>query len=531
MAAHCALVHYPTFPYSLRALTPHARLATMAGGLANAGHDPVIWDAGTVEMLARRASGIACGQLRQTTDSLIGHIADGLSIRNAVRNLRAHEQKVVAGWARALTANRPPDLLVFTVDAPEEWGGICELATLIKQSWPGTPQFITGAIPTQYSTLLNFRNRSFAGIIREGDEEALCALADTVGQPSLWRGIQGLILADSEASDAKPYSPGPVSMPVYDAGVYPAMAGDAKLRVFSIHERVPQSQSPWRDSSASIRRDTDIAREVRTVQSRYEGAAFVFEDRNVPTGAIARLSHRLLRDGLDVLHARAAHVCDITPDTMPLLRAAGCCSLGLHVFTGSQLLLDRVYGAPIGVTEIEHRIHAAKTHGFYTVAQFHFPCVEDDYHTEAETLRLVQRTRPHGALVHPPMHAGLFRPAAQWRADAFGRRVAGAPGSMPGLDFSPNRLSTIYRGTECLEHGFAEIETPTRVSAELALVAAVLGWEGDEAEFAERMQEQLAHGDPIRVSSLVESFNYRLAARARAEEAGGFTRFQAVVGN
>ena len=103
-------------------------------------------------------------------------------------------------------------------------------------------------------------------------------------------------------------------------------------------------------------------------------------------------------------------------ENIPLLVLAGCRSVSVAVPTGSQRLLEDFYHAPYCVSQVEatfERIHAADV---LSTIELTYPNPMDDYHTAAETLRLLKRTQPTTVEIHLPDVA----PGDAWYERAIG---------------------------------------------------------------------------------------------------------------
>jgi hypothetical protein len=193
-------------------------------------------------------------------------------------------------------------------------------------------------------------------------------------------------------------------------------------------------------------------------------------------------------------------VSQFTPQSLADLAASGCRSVSVQADSGSQYLLDEFYGSPWTVTEMERVFRASRFHGLYTVGEFTYPCPRDDYHTRAETERIVRRSQPHAVRVEP------LEPATAKRAD---RRAADA-------------MRQAFRA-----HGLS-----TEISAEMALMADLAGHGGEEPAFQETVERQLRTMDVAGLRTTIERINHGIATSVPSAESGSsHLAFRDAIGN
>jgi hypothetical protein len=217
------------------------------------------------------------------------------------------------------------------------------------------------------------------------------------------------------------------------------------------------------------------------------------------------------------------------------------------VDTGSQMMLDDYYGKGFGVSETESVLRASRQAGIYTVARFTYPTPADDYHSEAETLRLIDRTRPHLVLAAPPELA----PDSHWMRESehFGFRVdteayhRHAAGERPllGVPTHPWEGETFRADGKPWRKLMLELDTLQREAMKrgaatagcerLALMARVSASGCAEDEFARAFMRGLITGDAVAVGELTAKFNARATTPENAIMFRPFVPVLAAVGN
>jgi hypothetical protein len=204
------------------------------------------------------------------------------------------------------------------------------------------------------------------------------------------------------------------------------------------------------------------------------------------------LERALLSSDLRITYATSIDPAETPRTRLGLLSASGCVAIDIPVFSGSQLLLDRHYRKQFTVTQVERLARTARFSGLFTSMHFEFPCVDDDYHTEDETVRLIGRANPNSAMISPPCAAAAARPGPL------------------ALEFGPIRRRARVRALkQCasLCGKVHELNVPTGVDAATALIASLAGFRGRESAFVEHVGLQLLSGDTTGLAETIEQIN------------------------
>ena len=147
---------------------------------------------------------------------------------------------------------------------------------------------------------------------------------------------------------------------------------------------------------------------------------------------------------------------------------------------------------------------------------FSYPSVEDDYHTKAETFRLIQRSKPNGALIAipPQEHRNLS--------------------DLKKRSTSKKKLRTQSEIRREHDEFCDEIEShgiSTQVTAPIALMAKLSGYRGQEEEFLQAITYQLMAGDVPGIQAAIEQINQASRKASNTIAFTPFNRLQFVVGN
>jgi len=568
MSTRSVLVSIPGYPFSLETLLPSHRLATLAGCLLDAGHETQIRDLGTAETLDR----LFPEQLRPATETLADGLFSGAPasslasltalwrMRGMGREIRARQHALAQEVADNLASTEGIDFVVFAIEDGAELKGVLSAAKRLRAAAPAVRTAAVGRFVQRYGAHLAGMSAVFDCLCLGDAEGALVAWAGRLDRPETWADIPNLALAhrgDQPQPWARTYDCNMDSLPApaYDAVTYPALAEAAKFKVFTLEcgrgcERgCPACAEPEINGPALRARSPrtvcdDMSRLVREHGTR----AFRFLGPVSPG-----VSYEVLSRGLDVRTCQNVPIAEADPALFAALRAAGGEAISFRAETGSQWLLDEYYKRPYDITTAERALRSCRASGLLTTVRFTYPCPADDYHTRAETLRLIERTRPDAALIGLPEVV----PGAPWctRADAFGfdvdmagflRRAALGRdrSSIPLREWtaltpclgSPYRIGLrsllqAARDGELLAQEVEALGVSTVLTVEMALAARVSGHEGSERGFCSLLRRQIFTGDAAGVADAAVRFNERAARVAADTGLGARAPLLAAVGN
>jgi len=274
---------------------------------------------------------------------------------------------------------------------------------------------------------------------------------------------------------------------------------------------------------------------------------FRFTGPGTPAFHAEAVAHGILAARMSVAYSQTFPPNYAEPGIAAVLRESGCEACAVRLDSGSQRLLDDYYGRGFGVTEVEQMLRACVAEDIFTEARIMYPSPRDDYNSRAETLRIVNRARPHTVTVVPPEAP----PGSDWHCwlDEFGFSLPEKPYSrwIAGEDdlemacAGRGEASPIRVGPRLLrktEREYAEIVAELRetgvnttVSAEVALLARVADYGGREAEFQRAIRRAILSGDALALASALEGFNRRACVPPHTIVCRPFTPVLAAVGN
>ncbi|MCC6487351.1 MAG: hypothetical protein IT364_07610 [Candidatus Hydrogenedentes bacterium] len=565
MKTRSVLVYCPGYPFDPEALMPSRTLAAAAGSLLEAGHVTHIRDYGTVECVERLVGGKVGEAAKAVAESLVANSASNplqtlhalWRVRAADRAFRVRMKSLACEIADGVANLKGLHFAALMMNVAEdvEWAAL--IARRLRASRPKLRILAFGRIPELYGESL-LRHYPVFDCLCAGDIEfSLLAFAEKAESPQTWHSIPNLLLMEPggpcAAARSDGGSLGGLPAPAYEPDVYPALRAEQKLKLFGLEDNrgagVFGHAFPRAGGHAGVRMKPVVAvcNEMWRVATLYGARAFSLCGGEAPASHMAAVAHEIVRRGMNVVYSRMSNVRGVAPAVFPTLSASGCVAMSFRIDTGSQRLLDDFYGRGITVTEIESVLHGAKKAGLYTIARFTYPCPEDDYHTHAESLRLIERVRPHVAPVEIPE----LLPTSRWYESPghFGYSLSCDDLVLEAVRCArkfplpenvwrsvPQRVGGLSTAQviAAQQELIADIESRGIVASvpeKLARLARLAGYSEREREFGRRVQEEFLRGDTAGIATLVDQFNEVACVPAKGVALRPFDSQRIAVGN
>lgn len=398
--AKCLLVYVPGGGPQVADLLPQEELASAAAYIRQAGHEPLILDFGGIG--GGEGSGGEAPQRRGWLQRITGRATDA----SGATEIAARLQAVVSSFLGGL------DLVAFLVHERDGLAMSTQVNMSLQRGLEGVRTVCFGGYAERFGAYISAYNPVFEACVVE---EAGAVLAGILNTPELgWSGMPGLVIRERSGTVftghiARPDRGAPRPLPDYSEAVYPQLYSGEKLLYFPVQLFNNPAVAP------------SVLGRVRNIIEHVGGAAIHFVCGNAGAEQVEALGRGLAGlPGLGPcsLELGVPALAQLTPG---LLRDMGGVAVRLAMHTGSQRLLDDFFAAGFTITDIETACRRARAEGAAVHAEFAFPSPWDDHHTEAETLRLVQRVSPEGVTLREaqPM------PGTAWYADPkrFGLRL------------------------------------------------------------------------------------------------------------
>jgi hypothetical protein len=566
MITRSVLLYVPGYPFEIEALMPRRRLASLAGGLLDAGHQTEVWDYGRLDVLDTYfpsqcrplAQNLATTMYNGDASALARSVGNLVALRRAGKAFRKQREALCIQVARDLVQLPGLDFVTLEINERED---LDAAATLLRVLRAEAPQIRTSAI----GQLVSNQPMAVASVADEldclclGDEEgALVHWASVLWDRDAWAGIGNLVYQNGQGVQRTP-SKTLVDLraqaePAYEPDVYAALEGPYKLRLFEIEDSRgcgcrcnTCAGASCGSSRLRLKPVNALREELVQLASLYGVQAFHFDGFGAPASHAVAVARAMEGRGQRFVYSRGAHAGYANPAAFETLHASGCRAVNFRVDTGSQRLLDDFYGTGLQVSKVERVLQAAKKAGLYTIARLTYPAPDDDYHTRAETLRLLNRTRPDAAPVALPecIEGGRWQEGAR----AFGferqqtknpeRRLMGpavfplppshwrVPGGRVG-GYSPSQAVS---GLETMRQEIAGNGFTTIGDERAALMAHVLGQSENANAFIAKLSQAFMTGDWSGLADMVNHFNDEVCDPAIAGRFTALAGLRSAVGD
>ncbi len=555
MKTRSLLVYFPGCPFTIGTLMPNHRLASVAACLDEAGHATQVRDYGVPETLDRLYPGRLHATAQALAERLLSDPATGSlatlssfwQFRTFETSLRDQQERLCGEVAVDLANERKLDFVAFDIAQAEDLKGILAIASRLRAAAPGMRLIALGAFAEVYGEALARTTDVFDCVCLGDAEWSVPQWAERLDRPDTWHLVpnlaykrRGSVRTTCECSGLELDK---LPKPAYDEDLYPALGNGGKMKLYSVEtaRRIACDNAPRTKSPRAV------CDELQGLVSKHGVHAVRLTGAGTPPSHVDAVALEILARGLSVWYSRHAAIHDAKLKSFATLKASGCRAVSFTLDTGSQWLIDEYYGHAFGVTEAEHILRASKISGLFTVARLRYPCPADDYHTRAETLRIVERIRPHAALIEMPAIVEPPRGEQGLRARHFdidtedylnytatGRDRFTLPmlrRRTPGFRRPARTLADVLRERDVLTREIEGLGVNTALPEDIALAAQALGYEGHEHEFVSLMRQHLFTGDAASLSAAVRRFNQRVSALANTVALRTFEPVLAAVGN
>ncbi len=428
--ANVLLVTYAGYPYTPSSLCPDNGLGLLAAVLREAGHGVRILDFGTLdtmrrlypEELSRRALPVlqelaaAQGPPGPSLVQELGRLDAELEAH------QAREVQAVAEEVEREVADLEPALVGLKLWNGDGFTGSVTIAERLRKRYPSLKLLAGGPHATWCGRFIYERTGAFdAVVLGEAEDRILDLVAHATEGKSL-ANLPGVVFsAEGHATPPASVDLDEIPRATYDESVYPAMAGDQKLKLIVIDDSrgcpycCAFCTHPYESGRRLRVRSADrIVADMAAMVGEYGFRTFRFAGSSTPGSLMAEVAQGILDRGLDVQYTSFAHFSSSLPDHFEVLRRSGLYSMFFGLETGSEELLRRAAGKPIRLEAVRETVRAAKAAGIKVVCSMIVPMPFETEETLAESLRLVLELRPDSV---PVQFAGLF-PGTRWFKEA-----------------------------------------------------------------------------------------------------------------
>ncbi len=427
------LINYSGYPYTPSSLVPDNGLANLGGTLIASGRQVEILDYTTVSVLARYTPPSLRRRLLRTWETACADDGKGMSALQKLRtvaNLQYGE--VVRQRAQARVIEEIGRQLVEKVrrDGIDAVGfklwngdgirGSVALARTLRRNFPDLCIFGGGPHVDLFMEMMVERFDAFDAFGYGEGEETIVRLAEAGRNRAAYADIPNLLYRHNgkpvrtEQKMVEDLNQLPI--PAYDPQIYPAMAGDEKVKIIVIDDSrgcrnhcafcVHPMKSANRLRLKSIDR---LIREIESIESCLGVRTFRFAGSCTPSPLLNEFAAELLKREKSYRYSSFAHIRQSADADYELWRKSGCLALFFGVESGNQEILNKMQKGT-RVEKMRPALNRAREAGIDVIAGLIHPAPGETPETAEETLALLRDTRPVGVMSTPP----VVMPRTKW---------------------------------------------------------------------------------------------------------------------
>ncbi|MEI7881062.1 MAG: radical SAM protein [bacterium] len=539
------LVNYAGYPFAPNSLMPDNGLANLAGIILDSGGEVEIRDYGTVSTVARMTSPELERRLTRAWNTLkttnqgpllaIQKLVTLAKLPGAERERQRLQDRLVNEIGTELIDNiRRKNIQAIGFKLWNGDGLSCSaaLAGRIRKACPDIKIFGGGPhVDLFLDRLLRFYPFFDALIYGEG-EDTLRQLVASGGATKSYASIPNLIYREGDVlrttEERMVADLDQLPMPVYDPAVYPAMAGDEKIKLIVIDEsRGCRNDCAFcihpvkSHNNVRMKSISRLIQEVRHIGKEWGIHTFRFAGSCTPYSLLNAFAEEVVKQSLHLQYSSFAHIHHSEEANFKLIRQSGCVALFFGIESGCQKILDRLQKR-ITTNEITTAIQRANEAGLFTVGSLIFPAPGDTPETAAETIELIRGLHLGSITLQPP----VVVPRTRWFENpaAYGFGISDMEKYLnTGMTWKvkiqlPPRFWDVlpmtldgrsYRKmlarTSAFSKQLAPLKIPTSISDENYLMSKLAGL--DPVSFRDRSLAAFYAGDTTVLRELVQSIN------------------------
>ncbi|MHB8994150.1 MAG: B12-binding domain-containing radical SAM protein [Armatimonadota bacterium] len=428
--ARVLLISYPGYPATPAHLVANPWLAGQAGALAATGHEVLALDFGTVSMMRRLYPEALTNQLKPLAAGMMGGGGSQIDeqglrmLQDLDAMLVGHQERVVEELAEELAAqvaDHRPQLIMFEIGDGDGFMGTVQIAERLQGQFPELLIGAGGRKAAWFRGLIFKRVSAFDAVVFGDPEEAVVRLAQVSEGKADLRQVPGVaIAADVEIAADDSGDLDDLPLPLYDKAVYPAMAGDEKIKMAILTEsrgcnnRCAFCLHPWEDGARQrLCSSGKIVDTMQALQELYGMSTFRFGGASTPGDLMYDVAQEIIRRDLKMQYNSFGHFRSANPDHFEVMAKSGLYSLFFGLESGCQEILDKAVHKGIKLEKVQETMQAAQAAGIFAAASVIVPLPFDTEATLAESLSFLTELKPDSA---PLQFPGLM-PGTRWIAD------------------------------------------------------------------------------------------------------------------
>lgn len=420
MKSKSLLINYSGYPTTPNAFMPDNGLAVLAGSLLSCGHETMILDYSTLDImkLLPQEYGERLFKLNQVASE--DNSKELQEISNSINQLQDKDIAEKALEIVSRITEQKIDFIAFKLWTGKSFENSIKLAREIKRQIPSIPIF-AGGPHVDYFRGRIYKATDVFDVLAYGEgEETILGLADYALGKRRLESIHNLVIRKGQKifeTPEKRLEDLNKSFPIYDTEIYPALEGDSKLKIFIAEfSRGCPNQCNFcghSNKSGSQRRSKSAERiieEFQYIAKMHGTRVFRNGDSNTPGSVIKDVAKKIIHDGFDVEYALISHVNSLDPELFGLLKRSGCCSIFIGIESGNQQIVDKVINKGLKLDKAKRVITKARENGLFVVTSYVYPSPGETEKSKHDTIKFIKQSKTDVASFCPP----IITPRSTW---------------------------------------------------------------------------------------------------------------------
>jgi len=423
------LVSYGGYPFTPSSLTPDNGLANLAGSLMGSGYEVRILDYGTVSNMRRLFPREITESLRPAAAQMLaGGGEPGPEVMARLRQIdavleehQAAQMGAIAGEVAEQVRALKPEFVGLKLWNGDGFTGSVVIAEHLRREFPSLPIYGGGPQASWYGERIYERTQAFDALLHGEGEQAILDLARHGRGEQELASIPGAIYLEGgepkRVAQTFTLDLNDLPEPVYDEEIYPAMAGDEKIKVIVLDDsrgcpyqcgfcmHPVESGNRLRLASAGV-----LVDRMEHMQTRYGVSAFRFSGSSTPGDLMAEVADEIIERGLEVTYSCFGHFRSARPHHFERMAASGLYAVFFGIESASPEVLRRAVRKGIDLETVHEAVAAAQQAGIFVATSMIVPLPFDTAETIQESLEFLLSLRPDSVPVQFP---GLI-PGTPW---------------------------------------------------------------------------------------------------------------------
>ncbi|MGD0278865.1 MAG: radical SAM protein [Smithella sp.] len=424
------LITYSGYPYTPSSFMPDNGLANLAGALIKNGHDVLILDYCSADIVKR----LMPQDIKDDLTKLLPLLKDAKDnklfddLKKISAGIETHREKEVYKIYKEIEEHiirERVNFVGFKLWMGDGFSDSIKIAELIKRNHPGIKIYGGGPQSQMYKETIYSKTHIFDAICYGEGEDIISLLADHSINRADLKDIPNIIYAENDKIITNPLKRieelDNIAYPVYDADVYPACGSNDKIKIFSLDASrgcpnncafcVHSSISGQKIRNKSVNR---IFNEIKFIKQKYNSKAFRFSGSYTPTKILIDLSRLLIKEKIDIIYTAFSTLQDMDDQNIRILKSAGLFALYVGIESADERILKHDFEKrfnPDGAKAIIKNLIDA---GIFMIASFIYPAPSENAESTNKSmnyiLELFSDPQKTSVTIH---HPGLL-PLGKW---------------------------------------------------------------------------------------------------------------------